>query len=113
MTESRAPAWSERYEMVVGLEVHVHLKTNTKIFCRCSTAFGDPPIWQYQSDPKWQQSGDSCAADPSVTWSIREGPAAGAIDQSVYPVQYRSPSLEGVFRIVATSNAATGMPHRR
>src|SRR5438132_1696303 len=36
MTDSRAPAWSERYEMVVGLEVHVHLKTNTKIFCRCS-----------------------------------------------------------------------------
>ena len=35
--------WDERYEMVVGLEVHVHLKTATKIFCRCSTNFGDPP----------------------------------------------------------------------
>ena len=33
----------KRYEMVVGLEVHVHLKTATKIFCRCSTSFGDPP----------------------------------------------------------------------
>jgi aspartyl-tRNA(Asn)/glutamyl-tRNA(Gln) amidotransferase subunit B len=43
MTESRVQAWSERYEMVVGLEVHVHLKTATKIFCRCSTAFGDAP----------------------------------------------------------------------
>jgi aspartyl-tRNA(Asn)/glutamyl-tRNA(Gln) amidotransferase subunit B len=32
-----------RYEMVVGLEVHVHLKTATKIFCRCSTNFGAPP----------------------------------------------------------------------
>jgi aspartyl-tRNA(Asn)/glutamyl-tRNA(Gln) amidotransferase subunit B len=31
------------YEMVVGLEVHVHLKTATKIFCRCSTDFGAPP----------------------------------------------------------------------
>jgi aspartyl-tRNA(Asn)/glutamyl-tRNA(Gln) amidotransferase subunit B len=29
--------------MVVGLEVHVQLKTNTKAFCRCSTSFGDPP----------------------------------------------------------------------
>ncbi len=35
--------WEERYEMVVGLEVHVHLKTATKIFCRCSTDFGAPP----------------------------------------------------------------------
>jgi aspartyl-tRNA(Asn)/glutamyl-tRNA(Gln) amidotransferase subunit B len=32
-----------RYQMVIGLEVHVHLKTNTKIFCRCSTDFGAPP----------------------------------------------------------------------
>jgi aspartyl-tRNA(Asn)/glutamyl-tRNA(Gln) amidotransferase subunit B len=32
-----------RYEMVVGLEVHVQLKTATKIFCCCSTDFGAPP----------------------------------------------------------------------
>ena len=31
------------YEMVVGLEVHVQLKTRSKAFCGCSTAFGDPP----------------------------------------------------------------------
>jgi aspartyl-tRNA(Asn)/glutamyl-tRNA(Gln) amidotransferase subunit B len=31
------------YELVVGLEVHVQLKTRTKIFCACSTNFGDPP----------------------------------------------------------------------
>jgi aspartyl-tRNA(Asn)/glutamyl-tRNA(Gln) amidotransferase subunit B len=29
--------------MVVGLEVHVQLKTATKIFCRCSTDFGGVP----------------------------------------------------------------------
>src|SRR5262245_44342628 len=29
--------------MVVGLEVHAHLKTATKIFCRCSTMFGNEP----------------------------------------------------------------------
>jgi aspartyl-tRNA(Asn)/glutamyl-tRNA(Gln) amidotransferase subunit B len=29
--------------MVVGLEVHVQLKTRTKAFCRCSASFGDPP----------------------------------------------------------------------
>jgi aspartyl-tRNA(Asn)/glutamyl-tRNA(Gln) amidotransferase subunit B len=35
--------WGETYEMVVGLEVHVQLKTATKIFCGCSTNFGAPP----------------------------------------------------------------------
>ena len=34
------------YEMVVGLETHVELKTATKIFCGCSTAFGAEPNTQ-------------------------------------------------------------------
>jgi aspartyl-tRNA(Asn)/glutamyl-tRNA(Gln) amidotransferase subunit B len=32
-----------KFETVIGLEVHVELKTNTKIFCGCSTEFGAPP----------------------------------------------------------------------
>jgi aspartyl-tRNA(Asn)/glutamyl-tRNA(Gln) amidotransferase subunit B len=31
------------YEVVIGLEVHVQLKTQSKIFCSCSTEFGKPP----------------------------------------------------------------------
>jgi aspartyl-tRNA(Asn)/glutamyl-tRNA(Gln) amidotransferase subunit B len=31
------------YEPVIGLEVHAQLKTKTKIFCSCSTNFGDEP----------------------------------------------------------------------
>src|SRR2546425_3273425 len=31
------------YEPVIGLEIHAHLLTRTKIFCGCSTAFGAPP----------------------------------------------------------------------
>jgi aspartyl-tRNA(Asn)/glutamyl-tRNA(Gln) amidotransferase subunit B len=34
---------SGRYEMVVGLEVHVQLKTRTKAFCGCSADFGALP----------------------------------------------------------------------
>jgi len=51
-----APATTlDRWEMVVGLEVHVQLKTTTKIFCKCSTDFGSPPnasmFWRTQRRP--------------------------------------------------------------
>src|SRR5882757_2457103 len=38
-----ASALREKYEPVIGLEVHVQLLTRTKIFCGCSTQFGAPP----------------------------------------------------------------------
>jgi aspartyl-tRNA(Asn)/glutamyl-tRNA(Gln) amidotransferase subunit B len=37
------PETLAKYEPVIGLEVHVQLLTNTKIFCACSTRFGDAP----------------------------------------------------------------------
>ncbi|MGA2689846.1 MAG: Asp-tRNA(Asn)/Glu-tRNA(Gln) amidotransferase subunit GatB [Candidatus Korobacteraceae bacterium] len=43
-TTPEAPvAARSKYEPVIGLEVHVQLLTRTKIFCGCSTHFGDPP----------------------------------------------------------------------
>jgi aspartyl-tRNA(Asn)/glutamyl-tRNA(Gln) amidotransferase subunit B len=35
--------WRERYEPVIGLEIHVQLSTRTKMFCGCELSFGDEP----------------------------------------------------------------------
>ncbi len=37
---------TSEFEAVIGLEVHAELKTETKIFCSCSTAFGAEPNTQ-------------------------------------------------------------------
>src|SRR6201987_2404934 len=37
------PEVMAKYEAVIGLEVHAQLLTKTKIFCACSTQFGDAP----------------------------------------------------------------------
>ncbi len=34
------------YEPVIGVEVHAQLQTKTKLFCACSTSFGQPPNTQ-------------------------------------------------------------------
>jgi aspartyl-tRNA(Asn)/glutamyl-tRNA(Gln) amidotransferase subunit B len=42
-TPAVTPEMMAKYEPVIGLEVHVQLKTLTKAFCACSTQFGNPP----------------------------------------------------------------------
>jgi aspartyl-tRNA(Asn)/glutamyl-tRNA(Gln) amidotransferase subunit B len=42
-TPEASVAARAKYEPVIGLEVHVQLQTVSKIFCSCSTRFGDPP----------------------------------------------------------------------
>ena len=32
-----------KFEVVIGLEIHVELSTRSKLFCGCSTAFGAEP----------------------------------------------------------------------
>lgn len=33
----------DKYDVVIGLEVHAELKTNTKVFCSCPNKFGNEP----------------------------------------------------------------------
>ena len=66
-----------RWEAVIGLEIHVHLKTRTKMFCRCPVGFGAPPN---------TQTCPVCLAHPgalpvinrtAVEWTMRLGLALG------------------------------------
>jgi aspartyl-tRNA(Asn)/glutamyl-tRNA(Gln) amidotransferase subunit B len=67
------PEW----EPVIGLEIHIHLKTRTKMFCRCETSFGDPEN---------THTCPVCLAHPgalpvpnrtAVEWTIKLGHALG------------------------------------
>jgi aspartyl-tRNA(Asn)/glutamyl-tRNA(Gln) amidotransferase subunit B len=65
------------WEPVIGLEIHVHLKTRTKMFCRCPVAYFEPPN---------TQTCPVCLAHPgalpvpnrrAVEWTILLGQALG------------------------------------
>ena len=44
MAKKSPSTWSaSTWEPVIGLEVHVQLKTRTKMFCRCENRFGAEP----------------------------------------------------------------------
>src|SRR5438132_12436888 len=40
--EDQSPM-AKNWETIIGLEVHAQLSTESKIFCGCSTRFGDEP----------------------------------------------------------------------
>ena len=74
------------WQAVIGLEIHVHLKTRTKMFCRCETGFGAPEN---------TRTCPVCLAHPgalpvanrvAVEWTIKLGHALGCeiADRAVF-----------------------------
>jgi aspartyl-tRNA(Asn)/glutamyl-tRNA(Gln) amidotransferase subunit B len=74
------------WETVIGLEIHAHLKTRTKMFCRCETGYGEEPN---------TRTCPVCLAHPgtlpvpnrtAVEWTIKLGLALGCeiADRAVF-----------------------------
>ena len=66
-----------KWEPVIGLEIHVHLKTRTKMFCGCTAEYGAPEN---------TRTCPVCLAHPgalpvpneqAITWSVKLGLALG------------------------------------
>src|SRR5207245_9637038 len=74
----RRPGASEMgWEPVIGLEIHVHLKTRTKMFCRCETGFGDPENTRTCPVCLAHPGALPVANRTAVEWTIRLGLALG------------------------------------
>jgi aspartyl-tRNA(Asn)/glutamyl-tRNA(Gln) amidotransferase subunit B len=63
----------ERYEPVMGLEVHVELGTNTKMFCSCPTVFGAEPNTQVCPTCLGLPGSLPVVNGTAVEWAIRIG----------------------------------------
>ena len=74
------------WEAVVGLEVHVHLKTNSKMFCRCPVGFGAEPNTQTCPVCLGFPGALPVANRRAIEWTIKLGLALGCdiAEQAVF-----------------------------
>jgi aspartyl-tRNA(Asn)/glutamyl-tRNA(Gln) amidotransferase subunit B len=74
------------WEAVVGLEIHVHLKTRTKMFCRCETGFGAPENTHTCPVCLAHPGALPVANGTAVEWTIKLGLALGSeiAEQAVF-----------------------------
>ena len=77
---------SAEWEAVVGLEIHVHLKTRTKMFCRCETGFGAPENTHTCPVCLAHPGALPVANRKAVEWTIKLGLALGSeiAEQAVF-----------------------------
>ncbi len=74
------------WETVIGLEVHVHLKTRSKMFCRCPVGFGAEPNTQTCPVCLGFPGALPVANRKAVEWTIKLGLALGCdiAEQAVF-----------------------------
>jgi aspartyl-tRNA(Asn)/glutamyl-tRNA(Gln) amidotransferase subunit B len=74
------------WEAVVGLEVHVHLKTRSKMFCRCPVGFGGEPNTQTCPVCLGFPGALPVANRRAIEWTIKLGLALGCdiAEQAVF-----------------------------
>jgi aspartyl-tRNA(Asn)/glutamyl-tRNA(Gln) amidotransferase subunit B len=81
-----SPASEREWEAVVGLEIHVHLSTRTKMFCRCETGFGAEPNTRTCPVCLAHPGALPVANRTAVEWTIKLGLALGSeiAEQAVF-----------------------------
>ena len=74
------------WEPVIGLEIHVHLKTASKMFCRCPVGFGGAPNTQTCPVCLALPGALPVVNEKAVEWTIRLGLALGCeiAEQAVF-----------------------------
>jgi aspartyl-tRNA(Asn)/glutamyl-tRNA(Gln) amidotransferase subunit B len=89
-------------EPVIGLEVHVQLKTESKLFCRCSTAFGAEPNSQICPICCGHPGTLPCLNKKAVDLLVRAGLGVGCeiVPHSIFArKQYFYPDLPKAYQI--------------
>jgi len=71
------PPSTTQWEAVIGLEIHVQLKTRTKMFCRCETGFGAPENTRTCPVCLGHPGALPVANRAAVDWTVKLGLALG------------------------------------